>query len=110
MATTHAGQQIDCRTVLRNGSRIVAERSLGVGDGYAGLHEQNSLPVTSIAKEVERNLRDDPDYGRTWGSMTPMNRAAEPEEMVGPTVFLASRASSFVTGLDLIVDGGYVCW
>jgi len=30
--------------------------------------------------------------------------------MVGPTVFLASRASSFVTGLDLIVDGGYVCW
>ncbi|RVB56670.1 short chain dehydrogenase, partial [Mesorhizobium sp. M7A.F.Ca.CA.002.03.2.1] len=31
-------------------------------------------------------------------------------EMVGPTVFLASRAASFVTGLDLIVDGGYVCW
>jgi hypothetical protein len=30
--------------------------------------------------------------------------------MVGPTVFLASRASSFVTGLDLIVDGGYVGW
>jgi NAD(P)-dependent dehydrogenase (short-subunit alcohol dehydrogenase family) len=30
--------------------------------------------------------------------------------MVGPTIFLVSAASSFVTGVDLIVDGGFVCW
>jgi NAD(P)-dependent dehydrogenase (short-subunit alcohol dehydrogenase family) len=41
---------------------------------------------------------------------TPMGRLAKPQEMVGPAVFLASRASSFVTGIDLIVDGGFVCW
>jgi NAD(P)-dependent dehydrogenase (short-subunit alcohol dehydrogenase family) len=41
---------------------------------------------------------------------TPMGRMATPEEMVGPTVFLVSRAASFVTGIDLIVDGGFVCW
>ncbi len=41
---------------------------------------------------------------------TPMQRMAGPEEMVGPAVFLLSRAASFVTGVDLLVDGGFECW
>lgn len=41
---------------------------------------------------------------------TPLGRLVLPEEMIGPAVFLASRAASFVTGIDLIVDGGFVCW
>ncbi len=47
---------------------------------------------------------------KEFAAGTPMGRIAEPEEMVGPAVFLASRAASFVTGIDLIVDGGFVCW
>jgi len=41
---------------------------------------------------------------------TPMGRMADVDEMVGPAVFLSSRAASFCTGVDLIVDGGFVCW
>ncbi len=41
---------------------------------------------------------------------TPMGRLAAPEEMIGPAVFLSSRAASFVTGIDVVVDGGFVCW
>jgi len=38
--------------------------------------------------------------------MTPMGRWSQPEEYVGPTVFLASEASAFMTGQMLVVDGG----
>lgn len=41
---------------------------------------------------------------------TPLGRMATVDELVGPAVFLASRAASFCTGVDLIVDGGFVCW
>lgn len=57
--------------------------------------------------QVERNLRDDPDYDRSWGAMTPMNRTALPEEMVGTAVFLASDDSSYMTGQVFYVDGGW---
>jgi len=41
---------------------------------------------------------------------TPLGRMATVDELVGPAVFLLSRAASFCTGIDLIVDGGFVCW
>jgi len=41
---------------------------------------------------------------------TPMGRMATVEEMVGPAIFLLSSAASFVTGVDLLVDGGFECW
>ena len=41
---------------------------------------------------------------------TPMGRRAEPEEMVGPAVFLLSDAAGFITGQCLVVDGGWSTW
>ena len=45
---------------------------------------------------------------RTWVSDIPLGRVGEPEEIVGPALFLASNASSMVTGVILPVDGGYL--
>ena len=47
---------------------------------------------------------------RRFEADTPLGRMADPEEMVGPAVFLLSPASSFCTGVNLIVDGGFTCW
>lgn len=47
---------------------------------------------------------------KEFAESTPMKRIAEPDEMAGPAIFLASDAASFITGHDLIVDGGFVCW
>ena len=41
---------------------------------------------------------------------TPMGRMATVDELVGPAIFLSSQAASFCTGVDLVVDGGFVCW
>ena len=47
---------------------------------------------------------------REFESQTPMQRMANVDEMVGPAIFLASDASSYCTGVDLLVDGGFCCW
>ena len=40
---------------------------------------------------------------------TPMNRYGAPEELIGATIWLASSASSFVTGAEIAIDGGFSC-
>ena len=38
-----------------------------------------------------------------------MNRYGNPDELVGATIWLASKASSFVTGAEITIDGGFSC-
>jgi len=51
-----------------------------------------------------------PDRLKSWQDKTPLGRVAKPDEMAGAVVYLASDASTFVTGSDMIVDGGYSIW
>ncbi|KAH8177257.1 enoyl-(Acyl carrier protein) reductase domain-containing protein [Sarocladium implicatum] len=48
-----------------------------------------------------------PDTRKAWKDKTPMGREGEVNELKGAYLYLASDASSFTTGLDLICDGGY---
>lgn len=53
-----------------------------------------------------KDLLNGPE-GDKWRRTIPMRRAAEPEELTGALLLLASEASSYMTGTVIRVDGGY---
>ncbi|HEY1278985.1 MAG TPA: SDR family oxidoreductase [Acidimicrobiales bacterium] len=67
----------------------------------------NALAPNFFMSEMTRHLLEDSGMADWMRSRTPMRRLGELHELVGPFLFLASDASSFVTGTVLTVDGGW---
>ncbi|MGB8631300.1 MAG: SDR family oxidoreductase, partial [Xanthobacteraceae bacterium] len=55
-------------------------------------------------------MRERPELYNVWLDMTPMGRIGEPSEIAAAIVFLASGASTYITGTILSIDGGYTAW
>ncbi len=62
--------------------------------------------VAPGAIENERTQRESPDYGATWGALTPLGRVGTEHDVAETVAYLASDAANFVTGQTLFVDGG----
>jgi NAD(P)-dependent dehydrogenase (short-subunit alcohol dehydrogenase family) len=84
---------------------ISLTKTLAVEWGQTGVRV-NALCPGWTATDLNRNLWDNPDGGAATVANVPMRRWARAEEMAGPAVFLASDASSYMTGQVLVVDGG----
>lgn len=68
----------------------------------------NAIAPGVIATPMTEVTRANPEALGRFLSHTPMGRVGEPEELIGPVVFLVSGLSSYVTGAVLPVDGGYL--
>jgi NAD(P)-dependent dehydrogenase (short-subunit alcohol dehydrogenase family) len=84
---------------------ISVTKTLAVEWAPAGIRV-NALCPGWTATDLNEALRTAPDGGQSVIASVPMGRWGRPEEMAGPAVFLASDASSFMTGQVLVVDGG----
>ena len=50
------------------------------------------------------------DFNKKLSKSTHIGRIGKPEEVIGPVKFLLSESSSYITGINLVVDGGWTAW
>jgi NAD(P)-dependent dehydrogenase (short-subunit alcohol dehydrogenase family) len=84
-------------------------KSLAAEWGARGVRV-NAVAPTYIETPLTRFGMEDQSMYPTWLEMTPMNRVGQPEEIGAVVLFLASDASSLMTGSIVLADGGYTCW
>ncbi len=95
--------------VRQNSSYCMSKASLGMFTKVAALEfakwniRVNSLAPGAISTEMNKELLKQYDFNQ-W---IPLGRVGSVQDMVGPAVFLASEASSYMTGATLVIDGGY---
>jgi NAD(P)-dependent dehydrogenase (short-subunit alcohol dehydrogenase family) len=71
----------------------------------------NAVAPTVVETERAREReRTNPDWSRMMKARIPLGCWAKPEDILGPVVFLASKAAEFVTGQIIYIDGGVTAW
>jgi NAD(P)-dependent dehydrogenase (short-subunit alcohol dehydrogenase family) len=84
-------------------------KSLAAEWGERGVRV-NAVAPTYIETAMTRRGMENPEWLATWLEMTPMHRVGQPPEIASVVLFLASDASSLMTGSVVVADGGYTCW
>jgi len=96
------GQQAYCAS---RGALLAFTKSVGLQMGRYGI-TINTLAAGYLDTDSCESLKDEPELRKERIANNPMRRLGEPEDMVGPALFLASDDSKYVTGTTLAVDGG----
>lgn len=77
-----------------------------------GIRVNSISPGYTLTQQLEVNLTTPEGQAKVpvWLSHTPMERFAKLTDLQGAVVFLAAPVSDFVTGSDILIDGGYTAW
>ncbi len=82
-------------------------RAMALDFGPSGVRVNNLCPGY-IRTDMTKNSYADPKLRRQRAERTLLKRWGESADLVGPCLFLASKAASYITGSDLVVDGGWL--
>lgn len=85
-------------------------RALAADWAPRGVRVNAIAPGGFLTDPNRRWFTEKPDFQRAFEGRIPMARLGEPTELAPTAVFLASDASSYITGSTVIVDGGYTLW
>jgi len=103
----------DVNSIAYNTSKsavIQMARSLACELGSKGIRVNSISPGYIYTKMTGFTLNKQPHFEAEWSSQNPLGRLGTPDELRGVALWLASEASSFCTGSDIIVDGGHRAW
>lgn len=103
----NAGQAVYCAT---KGALVQLSKGLALDYAERGIRVNTLSPGGTRTSRLAARFGDLDEAERVWGPKHPMGRLGRPEEIANGAVFLASDASSFMTGADLLLDGGYTAW
>ncbi|KAL0934424.1 Sorbose reductase SOU1 [Colletotrichum truncatum] len=96
--------------VIQLGRNLAMEWSPMRKDGSGGIRVNCISPGHIITPMVEQNFREVPGLKEEWESHNMFGRLAEPNEFKGAGLFLMSNASTFMTGSNIVIDGGHTAW
>ena len=98
------GQAAYCAT---KGALIQLAKVMALDHAAEGIRVNTLSPGGTATARLERRFETLERAESEWGPTHPVGRLGRPEEIAAGAVFLASDESSFMTGADLLIDGGY---
>ena len=105
--TCHGARPTTAAYASSKGGLLMLTKTLAVEWAKYNINV-NAIGPGYIATELTEPLRTDEDFNKWVLSKTPLARWGKPEDLVGTTIMLASRAGDFVTGQIIYVDGGWL--
>ncbi|CAO3588440.1 unnamed protein product [Absidia cylindrospora] len=99
--------QPQCAYVASKGAVTAMVKSLTQEWAPRGIRVNSINPAYMLTDLLKEATEAHPEMANKWKELTPMGRLGNPDELNGAVVYLASDASSYVTGSQIYVDGGY---